>query len=127
MNNPQTNIVVRHFRVPSTPITKLMKTGEPPTELLVTYSRSLGRFAPQPLIQFITKHSEILKNYPVYFKIGDWLRPHIRGGKTEVLVERGDRFASGTATCSMSDAFSYKTGKELALERALAKLNAQDE
>lgn len=46
---------------------------------------------------------------------------HQKGGKTEVAIICGDKVvARGVATCSMQDQFCYKTGRELALERALS-------
>jgi hypothetical protein len=42
-----------------------------------------------------------------------------RGGKTECTVMVGGEYYRGEANCSMSDTFSYKVGRDLALYRAL--------
>lgn len=47
--------------------------------------------------------------------------PDSTGGKTEVTVqnvETGEEF-TGVAYCSMTEQFCYKTGRDIALERAL--------
>ena len=44
--------------------------------------------------------------------------PAPRGGKTVCQII----LAEGEATCSMSDQFCYKTGRELAFERALEQV-----
>lgn len=64
----------------------------------------------------------------VYYKNSRELNtfsPYGRGGRTIVTVtdnETGNK-ATGIATCSMKDQFSYKIGREKALERALEQLN----
>lgn len=46
-----------------------------------------------------------------------------RGGETTCEILDDGKFLSiGIATCSMSDNFCYKTGRDLALKRALEKL-----
>jgi hypothetical protein len=54
--------------------------------------------------------------HPSWFNPGLYLAP--RGGKTVCQII----LAEGEATCSMSDQFCYKTGRELAFERALEQV-----
>lgn len=53
--------------------------------------------------------------------------PHERGGRTVALIVNADRevLATGVATCSMSDAFCYRTGRRIARGRAMKKLRRQ--
>lgn len=54
-------------------------------------------------------------------KDGDGLTVLTKGGMTEVLIvdEKGDELAYGAAWCSKEDNFCYKTGRLVALKRAL--------
>lgn len=54
--------------------------------------------------------------HPSWFNPGLYLAP--RGGKTVYQII----LAEGEAMCSMSDQFCYKTGRELAFERALEQV-----
>ncbi len=44
------------------------------------------------------------------------------GGKTEVVIRLNGKEYFGIAYCSLSDQFCYKTGRLLALDRAIAAL-----
>lgn len=53
--------------------------------------------------------------------------PSHHGGRTVAIVyDRNDEvIATGVATCSMSDRFNYKIGRQIALGRALSKLTGR--
>ena len=61
----------------------------------------------------------------------DWMfertrigNPNPRGGKTVCKIDfGGGRYAVGEAVCSMSDNFCYRTGRTLAMARAIELLN----
>lgn len=75
------------------------ETGEPPKEFLFVFY----------------KNSKEFNNF----------QPYGRGGKTIVTIvdnETKQRY-TGVAVCSMQDQFSYKAGRELALERAWSQVN----
>ena len=49
--------------------------------------------------------------------------PHPKGGRIECYLYKDDvMISTGTAVCSMSDNFCYRIGREIALGRALKKL-----
>ena len=89
-------MVVQHYRVPEFPFLLLPNKGKPHMAFLYPYSRIFG---------FIDFDSNI--------------KPSTRGGATVVClldqVDNSDWISSGGTVCSMSDNFSYKTGRELAL------------
>lgn len=96
----------------------LHKTGSrpkgPPRELyLFPYSPRYGFFN-------INVDEDTLTN--LLYK-----EPSHYGGRTVAIVyDRNDEVvATGVATCSLSDRFSYKIGRQVALGRALAKLNGR--
>jgi len=85
-------------RVPEVPFLVLPKKGRPHLALLYRYSKKYG--------------FEEWANSDV--------APHTRGGMTTVFLYGEDKnwLLSGVAVCSMSDNFSYETGRKLALLRA---------
>ena len=51
------------------------------------------------------------------------MKPNEKGGKTVCRIYHGDELVSiGTATCSMSDNFCYRIGREIAYGRACKKM-----
>lgn len=59
-----------------------------------------------------------------YYRDKDKMKPNEKGGKTICYIRdpNGNNIAVGEATCSMSDNFCYRIGREIALGRALKKL-----
>lgn len=92
-------ILIRYERIPHLSSLKFPDCGKPAKAYLFTYSRKRRLF----------------EDYPNHN-----IKPYPKGGKTTVILsdEEENVSVSGTAICSMSDTFSYKIGKELALLRA---------
>ncbi|MCK5307406.1 MAG: hypothetical protein KAJ73_02240 [Zetaproteobacteria bacterium] len=101
MNEAFLKIRYMHFRIPET-LARSDDTGEPGVGKLFRYGRSNGW------------HQRTM-----------FLAPHPRGGLTvcQIFDAKSDTFmAAGTAKCSLSDNFCYKTGRLLAFGRALQSL-----
>jgi hypothetical protein len=73
--------------------------------------------------------------WPYYRKNGGmkWGWADERGGRTSCVIWKNNEtikgmytISTGTALCSMSDNFCYKTGRDLAFQRALEKLPPDD-
>jgi len=94
--------IVKHFRVPRHVYHATKGKGRPPAEALFVYSRNRG------------------------FVSGKHWKPHPRGGETiaYIMDDEGRVVASGVATCSLSDNFNYRRGREIALGRAMAQVRS---
>lgn len=55
-------------------------------------------------------------------------KPHTTGGMTIVILRNADNtpLEEGISLCSMSDTYSYRIGRELALKRALLRLSEKN-
>lgn len=87
-----------YYRVPEVPFLKFSSKGRPNTGLLYEYRRDVG-----------------------FLELGHNTKPYAKGGYVLCTLfsdKDGDWAITGTALCSMSDTFSYRTGRELALLRA---------
>lgn len=51
--------------------------------------------------------------------------PNTTGGVTICTIEENGKTFTGSAVCSLADGFCYATGRHIAYDRALAKLNAE--
>ena len=88
-------IEFEYYRVPDFWFVRQNRTGRPHPSLLYEYHKGLG-FADLP----------------------NNAKPCSKGGKVVCYLVADDWLVAGMATCSMSDTFSYKMGKKLALLRA---------
>ena len=96
-------ITFEYFRVPDFDYLKTIKKGKPNSEHLVEYVRGKGFHGRE-----IAMVSPLSNGGRVCCYIGDETRTAARG----------------VADCSYSDNFCYKTGREIALGRALKKKNS---
>ena len=94
-NEVEMYIEFEYYRVPDFWFVRQNKRGRTHPSLLYEYRKGLG-FADLP----------------------NTAKPCSKGGKVVCYLVADDWLAAGMATCSMSDTFSYKTGKKLALLRA---------
>lgn len=98
-------IKYRHYRVPQAYAKHVKKAGPPKNIDLQPYSRSSGFYM------------------HVNTRLAEEAKPMTKGGMTVCTITEDGEYgvfvlATGVARCSMSDVFSYKVGRELALERA---------
>jgi hypothetical protein len=66
-----------------------------------------------------TTHIRYRNGIPVQYSRKSKGSIDAKGGITFVTVEKDGKIYSGKAICSLADQFSYKTGRELAVKRAL--------
>lgn len=104
---------VRHYRLPKG---NWPKDGLPNHSYMRRYIRSEGRF----------DHDKS-DHTPGVWPYVDFSQPNERGGGTTVLIYDSEEYelvARGTSLCSLSDSFCYRTGRLIALGRALDNLVA---
>ena len=91
-------IEFEYQRVPNFWFVRQNKKGRPPPSLLYKYRKGIG-----------------FLDYP---DNPDNVKPYSKGGKVICYLVADDWLVAGMSTCSMSETFCYKTGKEIALLRA---------
>lgn len=89
-------IEFEYYRIPDFWFVRQNKKGRPHPALLYEYRNGCG-------------FSDLPGN----------VKPYPKGGKVVCYLVDENWLTAGMSTCSMSDTFSYKTGKELALLRAI--------
>lgn len=85
-----------YYRIPDFWFVRQNKKGKPRPALLYEYRNGCG-------------FSDLPRN----------VKPYPKGGKVVCYLVDENWLTAGMSTCSMSDTFSYKTGKEIALLRAI--------
>jgi len=100
-----------HRRVPWSPLSNIvLKKGATPYKLALPYSQSLGWLIAVDLNQ-PKDHERPAKNTQRH--------PQRTGGITTCAIDIDGTEFSGSANCSLSDNFSYKQGRKIALGRAV--------